>query len=207
GAPLNAPRSKLSSDTSPAKEGEYPWHVAILSIKQEYLCGGVVVADRHVLTVAHCIQHLTARDILVRVGDYDLSTDSEKYPTYDVTVVSITTHPEYRRNTLKADISLIRVEYQLLSLPNVARVCFPNEVSTHDRQECYVPAWGFVEPAKGGWERYKNFSPVLRDSRFVIIDRTKCERQFRESKTLGSFFKLLQGFICCKGILQSDTCH
>ncbi|XP_071540805.1 uncharacterized protein [Panulirus ornatus] len=205
-APTYTARAKLESDASAAKEGQYPWHVAILTKGREYLCGGVVIADKYVLTVAHCVQHLDPSNVLVRVGDYDLSKQEESYPSYDVTVVRITCHPDYKKSSLKADLAVVEVQYPMLSLPNVARVCLPEEVVSKE-EECYVPSWGFVSPPKDGSERLNSFAPILRHSRLVIIDHHKCQRHFRNVKSLGSFFKLLPGFLCCKGILQTDTCH
>nr|XP_053656134.1 uncharacterized protein LOC128704945 [Cherax quadricarinatus] len=197
----------LGSDAASAKEGQYPWHVAIVTPKLSYLCGGVIVADRHVLTVAHCVKHLTAKDTIVRLGDYDLSTDAESNPSYDVAVRKITCHPDYVRKTLTADLCVLEVEYSMLQLSHVARVCLPGQVPHSDKQECYVPSWGYVQPDKSGVEHFNTYTSVLKDARYVIIDESTCQRQFRTVKSLGSFFKLLPGFLCCKGILQTDTCH
>ena len=41
---------------APADEGEWPWMAALLRDGTDQFCGGVLVSDRHILTVAHCVQ-------------------------------------------------------------------------------------------------------------------------------------------------------
>ena len=50
----------------------------------EYLCAGTIVSARFVLTVAHCVQKLQKALLMVRVGDWDLKTTREMFPSYDV---------------------------------------------------------------------------------------------------------------------------
>ena len=74
--------------------GEYPWHVAVLTVDLTYLCAGVLVAPRLALTVAHCVSPLApGTPLVVRVGDWDLASERELYPAYDVEVVRTLVHP------------------------------------------------------------------------------------------------------------------
>ncbi|XP_064113575.1 uncharacterized protein LOC135220233 [Macrobrachium nipponense] len=189
------------------REGQYPWHVAVLTVNREYLCGGTIVADRHVITVAHCVDAYTAQALRVRVGDYDLTSNTESQPSYDVELSSIVFHPNYTKPTLKSDLAVLVLKFSVLSLPNVARVCFPGEGATSDKQECYVPGWGSVTPARQGSPRITNFHPVLKDSGLVLVGPDRCEQQLRKVKSLGVFFKLLPGVTCAKGLHQRDSCH
>ncbi|XP_066961840.1 uncharacterized protein [Macrobrachium rosenbergii] len=189
------------------REGQYPWHVALLTVNREYLCGGTIVADRHVITVAHCVDAYTAQALRVRVGDYDLTSNTESQPSYDVELTSIVFHPNYTKPTLKSDLAVLVLKFSVLSLPNVARVCFPGEGAASDKQECYVPGWGSVTPARQGSPRITNFHPVLKDSGLVLVGSDRCEQQLRKVKSLGVFFKLLPGVTCVKGLHQRDSCH
>jgi len=47
-----------------AKAGFYPWQVAIY-YDDDFLCGGSLISDSHVLTAAHCFKYM--------------STDSSRY--------------------------------------------------------------------------------------------------------------------------------
>lgn len=74
--------------------GEYPWHVGVLAQDLTYLCAGVLVAARLVLTVAHCVAPRSPHETLVaRVGDWDLAAADELYPAYDVDIFGIIVHP------------------------------------------------------------------------------------------------------------------
>ena len=74
--------------------GEYPWHVGVLTVDLTYRCAGVLVAPRLVLTVAHCVTSLPlGAPLVVRVGDWDLASEDELYPAYDVEVVRTVVHP------------------------------------------------------------------------------------------------------------------
>ena len=40
-------------------------------------CGGTLVASKYVISAAHCMKGKTADQMAVRIGDHDLSTDTE----------------------------------------------------------------------------------------------------------------------------------
>ncbi|XP_050692541.1 uncharacterized protein LOC126983643 isoform X6 [Eriocheir sinensis] len=188
GVPLHAPL-----------EGQYPWHVAVLTSSGEYLCGGVLVTERHVLTVAHCISPRLPSQVVIRVGDFNLLSDSETHPSYDVPVSRITCHPEYSRTTLRSDVCVVQLRVAVLWLPNVRRICLPGETSHPDPTvECFVPSWGYVAKGQDG-KIYDSFAPQLRHLPFLAIDGARCQRELRKVKKLGSFFKINSGVLCSKG--------
>lgn len=58
-----------------------------------------------------------------------------------------------------------------------------------------------------GGVRVDNFTPKLRHVPYLAIERSTCERNLRNIKKYGSFFKLLQGVVCAKRTATQDTCH
>ena len=78
-----------------APPGEYPWMTSLIFPRSErnafrgQFCGGSLIAPRRVLTAAHCVLGLRARQFNVLVGSYDLRRgDGERI---DVTAISV--HP------------------------------------------------------------------------------------------------------------------
>ena len=58
-----------------AFHGQFPWQARIEVYKREarnyvHQCGGIVITQKHVITAAHCIDHIALRHIVVRVSDW-----------------------------------------------------------------------------------------------------------------------------------------
>ncbi|KAB7503497.1 Plasma kallikrein [Armadillidium nasatum] len=172
-----------------AKEGDYPWHVAILSSSSyKYLCSGAIIDEKTVVTIAHCFdKHHSAGEILVRVGDLNLQLDTEKNPAFDVKVKHLIIHPNYNKINLDADIAILEMEESVKSLPHVKPVCLPHKNYSPVINQCKVPGWGQFSKSK---EEKNEFNYGLRAARFYIIDNTQCQNSLRKVKELGAFFKL-----------------
>jgi secreted trypsin-like serine protease len=87
-----------------AGSGEYPWQVQVIPRTKsgaEYLCGGTLIADRRVLTAAHCaIKNST---ITVRIGSRTLDAGNV------VNVSSYARHPNYNANTSRYDVAVLQL--------------------------------------------------------------------------------------------------
>ncbi|CAL4062174.1 unnamed protein product, partial [Meganyctiphanes norvegica] len=189
-----------------AKEGEYPWQVAILSRDLEYRCGGVVVGKRHIITVAHCVEDISASDILVRVGDFDLSSDEEKYPSYDIAVRWIKIHPGFFGAKLRDDLALLEIKFNLYRLANVAPACLPAVGLYSDVSNCKVPGWGQYETSVADMGSH-TFTYKMMVAGFRTIPRGECQSNLRATRKVGAFFKLQKGNICAVGNDGGDACN
>jgi len=91
----------------PTDIARHPWQVA-LNIKakgQIFLCGGSLVAERWVLTAAHCFELTAApRDIIVKAGVTDYLAEGKWQEVEKVAV-----HPAYNNTTQENDIALVRL--------------------------------------------------------------------------------------------------
>lgn len=94
----------------PAASGAWPWQAAIESrwapgSQYEFLCGGSVIAERWVLTAAHCLEVGTsAQDLRVRVGTNYLEAGGQVS-----SVERIAAHADFVPATFDNDIALLEL--------------------------------------------------------------------------------------------------
>ncbi|XP_063890015.1 inactive CLIP domain-containing serine protease A28-like isoform X2 [Scylla paramamosain] len=107
--------------------GKFSWHAAVLKGNKQYVCGAVLVDDRHVLTAAHCVAGLDTHAIRIRLGDWDVSSSSEFYRHMDVSVQWIVVHPEYYSGDLRNDLAVTRLQAYIdfVTNPHIRPVCLP----------------------------------------------------------------------------------
>lgn len=92
----------------PAPAGAYPWMAALLDkdepdIYKAQYCGGVLVHPYWVLTAAHCVDDVLARDVQVLVG----ATDLKAAGLTRIDVLEIVLHPRYLAATHDNDAALL----------------------------------------------------------------------------------------------------
>lgn len=136
-----------------AKPGDDPWQVMLLDGKSADprrvpFCGGSLIADRWVLTAAHCLDGSTGiGDVHVLGGivDYRSGGSREK-------VRRILLHPDYRPDPLwHNDIALIELAAPLTG--RVAAIQLDDGRWAPPGQLVRVTGWGATSES-GGWSSY-----------------------------------------------------
>lgn len=112
--------------------GEYPWQVAILKkdpTESVYVCGGTLISPRHILTAAHCVKTYAARDLRVRLGEWDVNHDVEFYPYIERDVANVHVHPEFYAGTLYNDIAILKINHEIdfQKNPHISPACLPDK--------------------------------------------------------------------------------
>jgi kallikrein len=185
---------KITTDSTIAAVGEFPWMVAILeSGTGRFICGGSLVDERVVLTAAHCVAGRAPSTLIARLGEWDASTDTEYYKSQDLTTSSVIVHPDYYPPGVFNDIALLILSALAdISQPHVGVSCIPDASDTFILDGCTVIGWGketFNSPG---------ISAVLRKTRVPLVDHPTCQTKLQNAK-LGSRFRLHESFLCAGG--------
>ncbi|OQV11796.1 putative Serine proteinase stubble [Hypsibius exemplaris] len=179
-----------------AEFGEYPWMAAILKSDLNYVCGGALIEARLVLTAAHCVAKVRGEDLIVRLGEFDVSETTEP-PYQDIHVKKVIIHGDYHSGTLRNDIALLVLDQPAVMNSYIRPVCLPPAID-FTAMTCTVSGWGKNSPNG-------QFSTVLKEVDVPVIERTQCQSMLRNAQELGPIFNLHDSFLCA-GQAGKDAC-
>lgn len=124
-----------------ARPGQFPHQASIRGpVGSRHFCGGVLISDRFVLTTANCTQGRFSQPQNVRVvlGTHLI------FPLHvgtSVLVDRITNHPQFNRNTMANDISVIRIARSVPTTNLIRPARLPSS-NIQDNRGVTVSGWG-----------------------------------------------------------------
>lgn len=172
--------------------------VAFSNAEHQYICGGSLIDDSLVLTVAHCVTDIHPDNITVRLGAWDIQSNNELYPHQDRKVSSVIIHPDYNKlGDLYNDYAILLLKTPANLTVNVDTVCLG---TSYIGDSCFVAGWGKDKFGEQG--KYQQMPKKLELS---VWDNETCQDTLRTT-SLGRYFSLDQSFICAGGKAGKDTC-
>ncbi|KAJ0177720.1 hypothetical protein K1T71_006593 [Dendrolimus kikuchii] len=117
---------------------EFPW-MARLSYFNRFYCGGVVIADKYVLTAAHCVKGFMWFMIKVTFGEHNRCNATQRPETRFVIRV---TANNFTLANFNHDIALLRLNDRIPMSDTIKPICLPT-----NSQNFYVG----VKAVAAGW--------------------------------------------------------
>ncbi|XP_077527183.1 kallikrein-4-like isoform X2 [Haemaphysalis longicornis] len=188
--------------TALAQKGEFPWQAMLFSTEEEFLCSGVIVGPKTVLSTADCVHKFQgdkASKLFVRLGVLDRSVLENSPIHQNYTVDKVIVHPKFRSAQIR-NVAVIKLREEVATTPTIGRIVLaePKEGSFVGSQ-CVISGWG--KNLKRG-----SLSSVLTKANVTILDKRTCEGLLRKTK-LGPSFKLDEGSMCVAGDGGAAACQ
>ncbi|KAF2349133.1 Serine proteases trypsin domain [Trinorchestia longiramus] len=164
----------------PAEPGAYPYQVSIQVLDlfgNRHICGGAIISEIHVLTVAQCVSSQSISNLQVVAGDYSLS-DTSGYEQVR-SVEAITVHPNFAvGEPQKNDIAIIKVPEPFVYGSMVVNIYLsPQDVTVG--QLCVTTGWGSTSESG-------DYSDTLMEVAVLVLEEDQCQSVYGEEYDSGS---------------------
>ncbi|XP_036027107.1 transmembrane protease serine 9 [Onychomys torridus] len=151
---------------SAASRGEWPWQVSLWLRSREHRCGAVLVAERWLLSAAHC---------------FDIYGDPMQWAAFLGTpflsgaegqlerVARIYRHPFYNLYTLDYDVALLELAGPVRRSRLVRPICLPGPARPPEGARCVITGWGSLR--EGG-----SMARQLQKAAVRVLSEQTCRR-------------------------------
>ncbi|XP_037273854.2 kallikrein-4 isoform X1 [Rhipicephalus microplus] len=185
-----------------AEKGEFPWQALLFSTTEEFLCSGVIIGPKNVLSTADCVhkfQGEKASELFVRLGVLDRSALENSPIHQNYTVDQVIVHPKFRSAQIR-NVAVLKLREEVATTPTIGRVVLAKaEDGSFVGKQCVVSGWG--KNLKRG-----SLSSVLTKANVSIVEKMACQEILRKTK-LGPSFKLDKGSVCVIGEDGAAACQ
>ncbi|XP_077829663.1 chymotrypsin-like elastase family member 2A isoform X1 [Macaca mulatta] len=152
-----------------ATPNSWPWQVSLQYASNGnwyHTCGGTLIANNWVLTVAHCIS--SSRTYRVVLGRHNLYIAESG--SLAVSVSKTVVHPKWNSSDVSKgyDIALLKLANPVSLTDKIQLACLPPAGTIRpNNYPCYVTGWGYLQ-TNGP------LSDVLQQGRLLVVDCATC---------------------------------
>jgi len=94
------------------------------------------------LTAAHCVHTSSPSQLRVRLGEWNVREQSEKYPHEDFEIERKEVHPDYKPATFQNDLAVVRLTQDVAFKEHILPVCLPEARASFIGEKAVVIGWG-----------------------------------------------------------------
>lgn len=185
-----------------ARKGEFPWQAMLFSSDEEFLCSGVIIGPKNVLSTADCVHRFqgeAASRLFVRLGVLDRSVFEESPIHQNYTVEKVIVQPKFRSSQIR-NVAVIKLREEVATTPTIGRIVLAKpEDGSFVGKHCVASGWG--KNLKRG-----SLSSALAKANVTVVDKASCQEALRKTK-LGPSFKLDEGSMCVAGDGGAAACQ
>ncbi|XP_026731419.1 transmembrane protease serine 9-like isoform X1 [Trichoplusia ni] len=179
-----------------AELNEWPWIVALFNAGRQF-CGGSLMDDRHVLSAAHCVAHMTSWDVArltARLGDYNIRTNTETQHV-ERKIKRVVRHRGFDMRTLYNDVAVLTLDQPVSFTNNIRPICLPSGGrASYQGKVATVIGWGSL--------RESGPQPsVLQEVSIPIWSNQECQLKYGGAAPGGIVEHML-----CAGKASMDSC-
>ncbi|XP_001943207.1 serine proteinase stubble isoform X2 [Acyrthosiphon pisum] len=181
--------------------GKWPWQISLRQWRTStYLhkCGAALFNENWAVTAAHCVENVPPSDLLLRLGEHDLSVEEEPYGYEERRIQIVASHPQFDPRTFEYDLALLRFYEPVTFQPNIIPVCVPEDDSNFVGSSAYVTGWGRL---------YEDgpLPSVLQEVTVPVINNSVCETMYRAA----GYIEHIPDIFICAGWKKGgfDSCE
>uniref|UniRef100_A0A8C0JUF4 Transmembrane protease serine 6 n=1 Tax=Canis lupus dingo TaxID=286419 RepID=A0A8C0JUF4_CANLU len=140
-----------------SSEGEWPWQ-ASLQIRGRHICGGALIADRWVITAAHCFQDDSMASPALWTVFLGKVWQSSRWPgEVSFKVSRLLLHPYHEEDSHDYDVALLQLDHPVVRSAAVRPVCLPARSHFFEPGlHCWITGWGALReggPTSNGLQK------------------------------------------------------
>ena len=182
-----------------AKDGAHPWQASLVvswiaNPASAHFCGGSIYNDKWIVTAAHCVADLTAKDINVIVGTNKLDSNTRR-----INAARILRHTDYDPGTHDQDIALIELRD---AVPAGAKVKPIVLIGSAEETQLLVADAPLVVSGWGATTEGGDTVSILREVGVPFVTREMCNDPL-------SYDKAVTANMICAGVAAGgrDSCQ
>ncbi|XP_055108667.1 transmembrane protease serine 6 isoform X2 [Symphalangus syndactylus] len=139
---LQGPSSRIVGGAV-SSEGEWPWQ-ASLQVRGRHICGGALIADRWVITAAHCFQEDSMASPVLWTVFLGKVWQNSRWPgEVSFKVSRLLLHPYHEEDSHDYDVALLQLDHPVVRSAAVRPVCLPARSHFFEPGlHCWITGWG-----------------------------------------------------------------